>query len=90
MGYGYDVDYTLRGLARVDLTLEELKKKGRENGRSRCRPPRRSLAVAGRDSLRRRDLWHLAFGLGAFHHQRCGRHVLHADAGQVADDDFIF
>lgn len=27
VGYGYDVDYTLRGLARVDLTLEELKKK---------------------------------------------------------------
>jgi hypothetical protein len=28
VGYGYDIDYTLRGLARVDLTLEELKKKG--------------------------------------------------------------
>jgi hypothetical protein len=27
VGYGYDLDYTLRGLARVDLTLEELKKK---------------------------------------------------------------
>jgi aspartate/methionine/tyrosine aminotransferase len=27
VGYGYDVDYTLRGLARVDLLLEELKKK---------------------------------------------------------------
>lgn len=27
VGFGYDVDYTLRGLARVDLTLEELKKK---------------------------------------------------------------
>jgi aspartate/methionine/tyrosine aminotransferase len=26
VGFGYDVDYTLRGLARVDLTLEELKK----------------------------------------------------------------
>jgi aspartate/methionine/tyrosine aminotransferase len=28
VGYGYDVDYTLRGLARVDLTLQELKEKG--------------------------------------------------------------
>jgi len=27
VGYGYDVEYTLRGLARVDETLEELKKK---------------------------------------------------------------
>ena len=27
VGYGYDVDYTLRGLARVDLTLQELKKR---------------------------------------------------------------
>jgi aspartate/methionine/tyrosine aminotransferase len=27
VGYGYDVDYTLRGLARVDLTLQELMKK---------------------------------------------------------------
>jgi aspartate/methionine/tyrosine aminotransferase len=26
VGYGYDVEYTLRGLARVDLTLEELSK----------------------------------------------------------------
>jgi aspartate/methionine/tyrosine aminotransferase len=29
VGFGYDIDYTLRGLARVDLTLEELKKSGR-------------------------------------------------------------
>jgi aspartate/methionine/tyrosine aminotransferase len=28
VGYGYDIEYTLRGLARVDETLEELKKKG--------------------------------------------------------------
>jgi aspartate/methionine/tyrosine aminotransferase len=28
-GFGYDVDYTLRGLARVDLTLVELQKKHR-------------------------------------------------------------
>ncbi len=27
VGYGYDVDYTLSGLARVDLTLQELMKK---------------------------------------------------------------
>jgi aspartate/methionine/tyrosine aminotransferase len=33
VGYGYDVDYTLRGLARVDLTLEELRKK---SGRSKA------------------------------------------------------
>jgi aspartate/methionine/tyrosine aminotransferase len=29
-GFGYDVDYTLRGLARVDLTLAELQKKQRK------------------------------------------------------------
>jgi aspartate/methionine/tyrosine aminotransferase len=33
VGFGYDVDYVLRGLARVDLTLEELKKK---SGRSKA------------------------------------------------------
>jgi aspartate/methionine/tyrosine aminotransferase len=33
VGYGYDVDCTLRGLARVDLTLEELRKK---SGRSKA------------------------------------------------------
>ncbi|HZR32092.1 MAG TPA: aminotransferase class I/II-fold pyridoxal phosphate-dependent enzyme [Terriglobales bacterium] len=27
IGYGYDIEHTLRGLARVDLTLEELQKK---------------------------------------------------------------
>jgi aspartate/methionine/tyrosine aminotransferase len=32
VGYGYDVDYTLRGLARVDLTLQELMKK---NGKAK-------------------------------------------------------
>ena len=36
VGYGYDVDYTLRGLARVDLTLEELKRGlNRKSGRSK-------------------------------------------------------
>jgi aspartate/methionine/tyrosine aminotransferase len=29
-GFGYDVDYTLRGLARVDLTLAELQKRHRK------------------------------------------------------------
>jgi aspartate/methionine/tyrosine aminotransferase len=29
-GFGYDVDYTLRGLARVDLTLQQMKKKLRK------------------------------------------------------------
>jgi hypothetical protein len=33
VGFGYDVEYTLRGLARIDLTLEELKKK---SGRSKA------------------------------------------------------
>lgn len=42
VGFGYDVDYTLRGLARVDLTLEELKKKAA----ARRKP-------AGTDSARR-------------------------------------
>lgn len=40
VGYGYDIDYTLRGLARVDVTLEGLKRKG-----SRVKPVR---AVARR------------------------------------------
>jgi aspartate/methionine/tyrosine aminotransferase len=35
VGYGYDIDYTLRGLARADATLEELKQK-----RRRARPDR--------------------------------------------------
>jgi hypothetical protein len=34
VGFGYDVEYTLRGLARIDLTLEELKKK--KSGRSKA------------------------------------------------------
>jgi aspartate/methionine/tyrosine aminotransferase len=42
VGYGYDVDYTLRGLARVDRTLEELKKKG-----SREKPVRAVAAHRG-------------------------------------------
>ena len=41
VGFGYDVEYTLRGLARIDLTLEELKKK---SGRSKA---------AGAEAVRR-------------------------------------
>jgi aspartate/methionine/tyrosine aminotransferase len=41
VGFGYDVEYTLRGLARIDLTLEELKKK---SGRSK---------VVGAEAVRR-------------------------------------
>ena len=63
VGFGYDVDYTLRGLARVDLTLEELKKKsGRSKavGGESC-APRRCLVYcssqlrAGRPQDSRRD-----------------------------------
>jgi hypothetical protein len=35
VGYGYDVDYTLRGLARVDVVLQELLKK-KKTGRSKA------------------------------------------------------
>jgi aspartate/methionine/tyrosine aminotransferase len=44
VGYGYDVDYTLRGLARVDLTLEELKKKGSRSKTVRAETARRGAA----------------------------------------------
>jgi len=44
VGYGYDVDYTLRGLARVDRTLEELKKKGRQEKPVRAVAARRGAA----------------------------------------------
>lgn len=43
VGYGYDVDYTLRGLARIDQTLDELKKK---KG-SRAKPARSVTARRG-------------------------------------------
>jgi aspartate/methionine/tyrosine aminotransferase len=46
VGYGYDVDYTLRGLARVDLTLEELKK-------AESKRKVRATKPAGADSARR-------------------------------------
>jgi hypothetical protein len=44
VGYGYDIDYTLRGLARVDLTLEELKEKGRRSKSVRVETARRGAA----------------------------------------------
>jgi aspartate/methionine/tyrosine aminotransferase len=44
VGYGYDVDYTLRGLARVDLLLEELKKKSRRSKAVRGEVARRGAA----------------------------------------------
>ncbi len=43
VGYGYDIDYTLRGLARADLTLEELKQK--ESGAKSDRPVARRGAA---------------------------------------------
>jgi hypothetical protein len=44
VGYGYDIDYTLRGLARVDITLEELKKKGSASKSVRAIAARRGAA----------------------------------------------
>jgi aspartate/methionine/tyrosine aminotransferase len=38
VGYGYDLDYTLRGLARVDLTQEELRK-AESKGKARAMKP---------------------------------------------------
>jgi len=44
VGFGYDIDYTLRGLARVDLTLQELKNKRRIGKSTREAPARRGAA----------------------------------------------
>jgi aspartate/methionine/tyrosine aminotransferase len=44
VGYGYDVDYTLRGLARVDLTLQELMKKSGKVKTARAETVRRGAA----------------------------------------------
>ena len=44
VGYGYDVDYTLRGLARVDLTLQELMKKSGKVKSARAETARRGAA----------------------------------------------
>jgi len=47
VGYGYDVDYTLRGLARVDLTLGALKKEASRPRGRRARPVRVESARRG-------------------------------------------
>ena len=44
VGYGYDVDYTLRGLARVDITLQELMKKSGKAKSVRAESVRRGAA----------------------------------------------
>jgi aspartate/methionine/tyrosine aminotransferase len=44
VGYGYDVDYTLRGLARVDITLQELMKKSGKAKSVRAEAVRRGAA----------------------------------------------
>ena len=44
VGFGYDVDYTLRGLARVDLTIEDLKKKRTRPKSARLENTRRGAA----------------------------------------------
>ncbi len=45
VGYGYDLDYTLRGLARVDLTLEELRK---AESKRKARPTKPSATDSAR------------------------------------------
>jgi len=44
IGYGYDIDYTLRGLARVDIKLKELSEKKRRARAVRSMPARRGAA----------------------------------------------
>ncbi len=44
VGFGYDVDYTLRGLSRVELTFAELRKKGTRPGITRLQNSRRGAA----------------------------------------------
>lgn len=43
VGYGYDIDYTLRGLARIDTALKDLQKKGK-SGPARVPTARRGAA----------------------------------------------
>ena len=45
VGYGYDLDYTLRGLAHVDLTLEELRK---AESKRKARPTKPSATDSAR------------------------------------------
>jgi len=44
VGYGYDIDYTLKGLARVDITLKELSEKRIQSRAVRSVPRRRGAA----------------------------------------------
>jgi aspartate/methionine/tyrosine aminotransferase len=44
VGFGYDVDCTLRGLVRVDRTIEELKEKGARRKSTRAETARRGAA----------------------------------------------
>ncbi|HZE27886.1 MAG TPA: aminotransferase class I/II-fold pyridoxal phosphate-dependent enzyme [Terriglobales bacterium] len=44
VGFGYDVDYTLRGLARVDLTIAELRNRGARPRSARLENARRGAA----------------------------------------------
>ena len=44
VGYGYDIDYTLRGLARVDITLRQLSGKRSRSRAARSVIPRRGAA----------------------------------------------
>ena len=47
VGYGYDLDYTLRGLARVDLTLEELSRAESKRKAKATRPTATDSARRG-------------------------------------------
>jgi len=50
IGYGYDIDYTLRGLQRVDLTFRELREMSARRAGSR---PRRATAQRPRPAAAR-------------------------------------
>jgi aspartate/methionine/tyrosine aminotransferase len=44
VGYGYDIDYTLKGLARVDITLKQLSEKSTRSRAVRSVVPRRGAS----------------------------------------------
>jgi len=44
VGYGYDIEYTLKGLARVDITLQQLSKKSTPSRALRPVKSRRGVA----------------------------------------------
>ena len=44
VGYGYDIDYTLKGLARVDITLKQLSEKSTRSGAARSAVSARGAA----------------------------------------------